>query len=169
EAWNATVGPIGGADPEAVDDSDLIVSWGADLVATNVHFWAKVEAAQKRGVKVIVIDPRRSRTARLADWHLPVRIGTDAALALGIMHILVRDSLVDRDYVATKTVGFDRLEAEVLPRFAPARVAEITGLTLDAIERLARTYGAAQRPFIRIREGMARVARGGEALRAVAV
>src|SRR5437899_1194771 len=128
EAWNMTVGPIGGADPEAVDEADLIVSWGADLVATNVHFWAKVEAAQKSGVTLVVIDPRRSRTARLADWHLPVRIGTDAALALGVMHILARDGHVDREYVAAHTVGFDRLEPEVLPRFAPARVAAITGL-----------------------------------------
>jgi anaerobic selenocysteine-containing dehydrogenase len=169
EAWNVTVGPVGGADPEAVGESDLIISWGADLVATNVHFWAKAEAAQKRGVPVIVIDPRRSRTARAADWHLPIRIGTDAALALGIMHILARDGLVDREYVAAHTVGFDRLEAEVLPRFAPARVAEITGLAVDDIERLARMYGAAQRPFIRIGEGMTRLARGGEALRAVAL
>src|SRR5436190_1805070 len=169
EAWNLTVGPVGGADPEAVEESDLIVSWGADLVATNVHFWAKVEAAQKRGVPIIVIDPRRSRTARAADWHLPIRIGTDAALTLGMMHILARDELVDREYVTAHTVGFDRLEAEVLPRFAPARVAEITGLAEGDIERLARMYGAAKRPFIRIGEGMTRLARGGEALRAVAL
>ena len=169
EAWNVTVGPVGGADPEAVEESDLIVSWGADLVATNVHFWAKAEAAQKRGVPIIVIDPRKSRTARAADWHLPIRIGTDAALALGIMHILVRDGLVDREYVTAHTVGFDRLEAEVLPRFPAARVAEITGLAVGDIERLARMYGAAQRPFIRIGEGMTRLARGGEALRAVAL
>jgi anaerobic selenocysteine-containing dehydrogenase len=168
-AWNLTVGPVGGADPEAVEDSDLIVSWGADLVATNVHFWAKAEMAQKRGVPIVVIDPRRSRTARAADWHLPIRIGTDAALALGIMHILARDGLVDRKYVGANTMGFDRLEAEVLPRFAPARVAEITGLAVADIERLARMYGAAQRPFIRIGEGMTRLARGGEALRAVAL
>src|SRR5215208_1084169 len=128
EAWNLTVGPIGGADPESVDHSDLIVAWGADLVATNVHFWAKAEAARKRGVEIVVIDPRKSRTARQADRHLQIRIGSDAALALGVMHILVRDNLVDRDYVAAHTAGFDRLEAEVLPRFPPARVAEITGL-----------------------------------------
>src|ERR1700694_1032755 len=100
EAWNMTVGPVGGADPEAVDESDLIVSWGAGLVATNVHFWAKVEAAQKRGVRLVVIDPRRSRTAINADRHLQIRIGTDAALALGVMHILARDGLVDRSYIA---------------------------------------------------------------------
>src|SRR5438094_1344513 len=169
EAWNVTVGPVGGADPEAVEEADLIVSWGADLVVTNVHSWAKAEAAQKRRVPVIVIDPRKSRTARAADWHLQIGIGTDAALALGIMHILVRDGLVDRGYVAAHTLGFERLEAEVLPRFAPERVAEITGLAVDDIERLARMYGAAQRPFIRIGEGMTRLARGGEALRAVAL
>src|SRR5437764_2789204 len=75
-AWNLTVGPAAGTDPESVDDSDLIVAWGADLVATNVHFWAKAEAVQKRGVPVVVIDPRRSRTARLADKHLQIRVGT---------------------------------------------------------------------------------------------
>jgi anaerobic selenocysteine-containing dehydrogenase len=143
EAWNMTVGPVGGADPEAVDEADLIVSWGADLVATNVHFWAKVEAAQKRGVKVIVIDPRRSRTALNADRHLQIRIGTDAALALGIMHILARDGHVDRGYIAAHTVGFDRLEAEVLPRFPPERVAAITGLALVDIEGFAALYGSA--------------------------
>src|SRR3954470_12911991 len=169
EAWNATVGPVGGADPEAVDASDLIVSWGADLIATNVHFWAKAEAAQKRGVKIIVIDPRRSRTARLADKHLQIRIGTDAALALGVMHILVRDGGVDRDYIAANTVGFDRLEAEVLPSFPPQRVAEITGLAQSEIEDFAQLYGAAKRSFIRLGEGMTRLARGGEALRAVAL
>src|SRR5437660_839334 len=169
EAWNMTVGPVGGADPEAVDESDLIISWGADLIATNVHFWAKAEAAQKRGVKIVVIDPRKSRTARLADWHLQIRIGTDAALALGIMHILVRDGLVDRDYIAAKTVGFGRLEAEVLPKFAPERVAEITGLAASDVERVAQLYGGAKRSFIRLGEGMTRLARGGEALRAVAL
>ncbi len=169
EAWNYTCGPVPGADPESVDDSDLIISWGADLVATNVHFWARVEAAKKRGVKLVVIDPRRSRTGARADWHLPIRIGTDAALALGIMHILARDGLIDRDYVAAHTLGFDRLEAEVLPRFYPKRVAEITGLQDIDIENLAAMYGAAKRSFIRLGEGMTRLMRGGEALRAVAL
>ena len=169
EAWNMTVGPVGGADPEAVDEADLIVAWGADLVATNVHFWARAEAAQYRGVKIVAIDPRRSRTARLADTHLQIRIGTDAALALGIMHILARDGLVDRGYIAAHTLGFERLEAEVLPRFPPARVAEITGLAEADIEGFAAGYGAAKRSFIRLGEGMTRLARGGEALRAVAL
>ncbi|MCW5748823.1 MAG: molybdopterin-dependent oxidoreductase [Alphaproteobacteria bacterium] len=169
EAWNATVGPIGGADPEAVVDSDLVISWGADLMATNVHFWTRLEAVRKRGVKLVVIDPRRSRTARQADWYLPINIGTDAALALGIMHILARDGLCDRAYLAGHTVGFERLEREVLPRFAPARVAEITGLAVADIERLAAMYGQARAPLIRLGEGMTRLAHGGQALRAVAL
>ena len=100
-AWDMTLGPVGGADPESVVHSDLVISWGADLAATNVHFWALAEAQRKkRGVPIVVIDPRRTRSAKAADLYLPIRIGTDAALALGIMHILVRDKLADRDYIA---------------------------------------------------------------------
>ena len=105
-AWDMTVGPVGGADPESVVHSDLVISWGADLAATNVHFWALAEAQRKqRGVPIVVIDPRRTRSAKAADLYLPIRIGTDAALALGLMHILVRDKLADRDYIARHTHG----------------------------------------------------------------
>jgi anaerobic selenocysteine-containing dehydrogenase len=169
EAWNASLGPIGGTDPEAVVNSDLLVSWGCDLVTTNVHFWAKITHERKRGLKVIVIDPRRSRTARSADWHIPIRIGTDAALALGVMHILVRDGLCDRAYIAEHTLGFEQLEREVLPRFDPKRVASITGLAVEDIERFAALYGSAKASFIRLGEGMTRLAQGGQALRAVAL
>ncbi len=168
-AWDVTVGPVGGADPEAVAHSDLILSWGADLVTTNVHFWAKVEEVRKRGVELVVIDPRRSKTAARADWHIPVRIGTDAALALGVMHILVRDGLCDSTYIAEHTLGFERLEREVLPRFAPEHVAAITGLAAGDVERLAGLYGRAKRSFIRLGEGMTRLNAGGQALRAVAL
>lgn len=168
-AWDATVGPIGGADPETVDDSDLVIAWGADLVTTNVHFFARVEQRRRAGIPLVVIDPRRSRTAARADWHLPVRVGTDAALALGVMHILVRDGLCDRAYIAAHTVGFDRLEREVLPRFTPAHTAAVTGLPEADIERLASVYGRAKAPFIRLGEGMTRLLHGGQAMRAVAL
>lgn len=167
-AWDMTLGPVGGADPESVVESDLVIAWGCDLMAVNVHFWAKLDAARKAGARVIVIDPRRSRTAAAADWHLPIRIGTDAALAVGIAHILVRDGLVDRHYVEAHTHGFDRWEREVLPDFPPERVSAITGIPVADIEALAAEFGAARRAFIRIGEGMTRLARGGQALRAVA-
>jgi anaerobic selenocysteine-containing dehydrogenase len=168
EAWNVTVGPIGGADPESVVHSDLVISWGADLAATNVHFWALYEEQKKtRGVPLIVIDPRRTRSAKAADLYLPIRIGTDAALALGVMHILVRDKLVDRDYIAKHTLGFEKVEREILPKFTPARTAEITGLSVADIEKLASMYGKAKAALIRLGEGMTRLAAGGQALRTV--
>src|SRR5262249_26621584 len=146
-AWEMTCGPVGGADPEAMIHSDVIVSWSADLVTTAVHAWAQREEARARGARLVVIGPRRSRTAAQADWHLAPRIGTDAALALGLMHVLVRDGLADRGYLAEHTVGFDRLEREILPRFASDRVAAITGLPVADIERLAHLYGGARAPY----------------------
>ncbi len=170
EAWNVTVGPVGSADPESIVHSDLVISWGADLAATNVHFWALYEQQKKqRGVPLVVIDPRRTRSAKAADLHLPIRIGTDAALALGIMHILVRDKLVNRDYVARNTLGFDKVENDILPKFTPARTAEITGLPVADIEKLAALYGKAKAALIRLGEGMTRLAAGGQALRSVAL
>jgi anaerobic selenocysteine-containing dehydrogenase len=168
-AWEATCGPVGGADPESVVDSDLVLAWSADLVTTAVHSWARIDAARRAGARLVVIDPRRSRTAAQADWHVAPRIGTDAALALGLMHVLVRDGLADRDYLARETVGFDRLEHEVLPRFAPARVAAITAVPAADVERLAHLYGRARAPHIRIGFGMSRSAQGGAAVRAVAL
>jgi anaerobic selenocysteine-containing dehydrogenase len=168
-AWEATVGAIGGADPESVVESDLVICWGADLFATNVHFWAKLEEARKRGVQFVVIDPRRTRSAQNADWHIPIRIGTDAALALGIMHVLVRDGLCDRDYIARHTLGFSRVERKVLPRFTPDYVASVTGMTVADVERLAAMYGAAKKSLIRLGWGMTRFTYGGQALRTVAL
>ena len=119
--------------------------------------------------KFVVIDPRRTRSAQDADWHIPIRIGTDAALALGIMHVLVRDGLCDRDYIARHTLGFDRVEREVLPRFTPDRVASVTGMAAADVERLAAMYGAAKKSFIRLGWGMTRFTYGGQALRTVAL
>ncbi len=167
-AWDVTVGPVGGADPESVVHSDLMVSWGADLAATNVHFWALAETQKKhRGMPIVVIDPRRTRSAKAADLYLPIRIGTDAALALGVMHILVRDGLANRDYIAKHTLGFDKVERDVLPRFTPERTSEITGLSVADIEKFAAMYGNAKAALIRLGEGMTRLVNGGQALRTV--
>jgi anaerobic selenocysteine-containing dehydrogenase len=168
-AWDATVGPIGGADPESVVASDLVIGWGSDLHATNVHLWARIEQVRRGGVQLVVIDPRRTRAAQAADWHLQINIGSDAALALGLMHVLVRDGITDRGYLAEHSLGFERVEQQVLPRFPPDRVAAITGLTAGDVERLAALYGAARTPFIRIGFGMSRFSHGGQNLRTVAL
>ncbi len=167
--WDAACGSVGGADPETVEQSDLIIAWGADLMTTNVHIWPFVERARSRGATLVVIEPRRSATAERADWDLRVKVGTDAALALGLMHVLARDGLANRDYLARKTLGFDKVEREVLPRFSPERVAAITGVSATDLVRLAHLYGKARAPFIRLGEGMSRSHQGGQAIRTVAL
>ena len=168
-AWDSVVGPIGGADPESAVESDLLICWGSDLHATNVHLWAKFEQARAKGTPLIVIDPRRTRAAKSADWYLPIRIGTDSALALGVMHILVRDGKTDLAYIAAHTIGFDTVRTDVLPRFTPAATAAITGLTEADVEKFAAMYGAAKKSFIRIGFGMSRFTYGGNNLRTVAM
>ena len=136
-----------------------------------MHFWAKVEAARKRGVKLVVIDPRRSRTARRADWHLPIRIGTDAALALGRhAHPGARRAVRPRLHRRVTPSASTGSKREVLPRFPPERVAAITGLAVADIERFAALYGAREGARSSgSAKGMTRLAHGGQALRAVAL
>src|SRR4030095_14916284 len=154
--WDAACGGIGGSDPESVVDSDLVIAWGADLLTTNVHIWPLVERARAKGATLVVIEPRRSATAARADWHLRVNVGTDAALALGVMRVLVREGLSGRASLRQNTVVSEKREAEVLPRFAPPRVAEITGVSVADLERLARMYGRARAPVLPLREGRSR-------------
>lgn len=166
--WEAALGHAVGSDPESMAQSDLIIAWGANLVTTNVHTIPFIDEARARGAKLVVIDPYRTRTAARADWHLPIRIGTDAALALGMMHVLDREGLLDQHHLSVYTTGFDKLRLEVLPRYTPERVAAITGLPAADVERLARLYGQARAPFIRLGMGMSRNTYGGSAIRTVA-
>ena len=94
-----------GFDPEAVVHARLIVAWGANIVSSNVHLWPFIEEARRRGARLVIVDPYRSRTAEKADQHLALLPGTDAALALGMMHVIFRDGLEDRDYLERYTVG----------------------------------------------------------------
>jgi anaerobic selenocysteine-containing dehydrogenase len=167
--WEHAVGGAPGTDPETVVDSDLVIAWGANLATTNVHLLPLIDEAREKGAPLVVIDPFRTRTARRADWYLAPRVGTDAALALGLMHAIVRDGRYDADYVARRTVGFERLRDEVLPAYAPDRVAEITGLAAADVERLAEMYAGARAPFLRLGMGMSRHAHGGMAIRTVAL
>jgi anaerobic selenocysteine-containing dehydrogenase len=168
EAWELTIGPAGGTDPERVQDADLIIAWGANLDSTNVHQIPFVNMARRRGAKLVVIDVWRTRTARRADWFLPIRVGTDTALALGLAHVLHRDGLIDRDYIDRLVLGYERWAQEVLPRYTPATVAAITGVPAGDVEALALAYGQAQAPFIRLGMGLSRHASGGMATRTIA-
>lgn len=163
----ATLGAGIGFDPEAIVHARLIVAWGANLVSSNVHLWPFVEEARQRGATLVAIDPYRSRTAEKADRHLAPLPGTDAALALGVMHVIFRDSLEDRDYLDRYTVGQEPLRARV-KEWTPERTARETGLSAAEVEWFARAYATTQPSAIRINYGLNRCAGGGMAVRTIA-
>ena len=163
-----TLGPRTGTDIERVQDAKLIVFWGANAITSSIHFWRRAQEARRNGARLIAIDPYRSLTAEKCHEHIALLPGTDSALALGLMHVLIRDGWVDDDYVARHTVGFDAL-AERAADFPPERVAEICGIDAAAIETLASEYGATARrgdgALIRVNYGVQRAHGGGMAVR----
>jgi anaerobic selenocysteine-containing dehydrogenase len=162
-----TLGTRAALDPEAVIHSRYIINWGSNTSVTNLHLWAIMHQARKAGAKIVTIDPYRCKTAARSDWWLPVRPGTDAALALGLMHILWRDGLQDDDYLARYCLGADQLRERVLRENPPAKVAAITGLAEADIEKLAHEYGTTRPGLIRLNYGMQRHYGGGMAVRAI--
>src|SRR6266404_5601772 len=130
-----------GTEPEQFRHSKYLIAWGANIHGNNVHLWPFIEEARRNGAKLVVIDPYRTRTARVADWHLPINPGTDVALALCMMRIIIQENLHDADYVSKYTLGFDELRARVMEdAYAPERVAKITGIPVADIFKLAREY-----------------------------
>lgn len=165
-AWLLTVGPTGGVDPESFAQSKYIIIWACNSVSTNLHHWHIVHEAQKNGAKVVVIDAYKSRTAKQADWHLAPKPGTDGALAMAMIHQIIAEDLLDRDYVARYTVGFEELK-ERAARYTPEYAAEITGIPADDIRKLSREYATTQPAAIRIGVALERHHGGGQTIRAV--
>ncbi|MBN8441975.1 MAG: molybdopterin oxidoreductase family protein [Thauera sp.] len=165
--WKATVGASIGTDPEAVADAKLILIWGGNPVVSNVHGWRHLQEAKRRGAKLVCIDPRRSETAEKCDLHLAPWPGTDGALALAMMQVLIADDLLDHDYIARHTLGFAQL-AERVRECTPEWAAPLIGLPADTIRDLAREYGRAQPSLIRLNYGLNRCAGGGMAVRNIA-
>ena len=169
-AYDAVASSIGSGTallPEDLVHSRLILIWGTNTVATNVHLWSgAIRAARHRGAKIVVIDPVRTPTAAHADWHVQLAPATDAALALGMMHVIIRDELHDADYIANYTVGFEQL-CERVKDYSPAKVAEITGLAVSDIEKLARDYATTRPAALRLMVGMERYSNGSLGFRAV--
>jgi anaerobic selenocysteine-containing dehydrogenase len=162
-----TVGANIGADPEGIPSSDLVLLWGTNTLTSNPHLWPFVLQARERGARVIAIDPIRTRTAVQCDQWIAIRPGTDAALALGMMHVLLADGLEDRQYIDAHTLGFDDLRQRV-QQYPPERVAALTGIAAQDIVALAREYGRARAAFVRINYGLQRHAGGGMAVRTIA-
>ncbi len=159
-----TVGASVGTNPETVDQSKYILIWGSNLITSNIHLWRYVLAARSKGAKIVTIDPLRTRTAEQSDEHIPIMPGTDGALALGMMNIILRDGLQDQDYVDQYTVGFQELKARV-QEYPPSRVSNITGIPEATIERLTQEYATTAPQFIRLNYGLQRHAGGAMAVR----
>jgi anaerobic selenocysteine-containing dehydrogenase len=166
-AYFMTIGPSPGMDPESFKHSKYIILWACNTISTNLHHWPFIAEAKNNGAKLVVIDPFKTRTAREADWHIPIRPGTDAALALGLMNVIIGEDLVDQDYVQNYTTGFDELK-ERARAYPPEMVAKITGIPAQDIRTLAREYATTQPSVIRIGVAIERHAGGGQTVRAAA-
>jgi anaerobic selenocysteine-containing dehydrogenase len=169
---DVTLGTRAMVDPDAAVDCRYIVNWGSNTAVTNIHFWKVEHEARKRGARIVTIDPYRSPTAARSDWWLPVRPGTDAALALGVMHVIFREGWEDAEYLAQHCVGATELRDRVTAEYPPERVARITGLSVAEVEQFAREYARARELFhgpalIRVNYGLQRHGGGGMAVRTV--
>ncbi len=165
-AYIMTVGPTAAVDPESLVHSRYIIIWACNVLSNNLHLWPFIEEAQRNGAKVVCIDPIRHRTAEKSDWHIPIKPGTDGALAMAMMHVIITENLVDADYVANHTVGYGELVEQVAsctPEWAEGE----TGIPAADIRTLAREYAAASPSLIRVGVALERSSGGGNAARAV--
>ena len=148
-------------------ESKLILIWGSNSIGSNLHFWRIAQEAKRNGAKLICIDPRKSETADKCHAHLQLLPGTDAALALALMHELIRNDWLDHDYIAEHTLGWEQLKAKAL-EWPPERAAQVCGLPVEQIVQLARDYGTTKPAAIRLNYGVQRTRGGGNAVRAIA-
>ena len=169
--YRYTIGSSIGTDLEEFQDAKLILIWGGNPIASNLHFWMRAQEAKRRGATLIAIDPYRSLTAEKCHQHIALLPGTDAALALGMMHVLITEDLLDHDYIEQHTLGFEPLKARAL-EWTPERTADTCGITVDEVVNLARLYGQTVKngdaAAIRINYGIQRVRGGGMAVRNIA-
>ncbi|HYJ47882.1 MAG TPA: molybdopterin-dependent oxidoreductase, partial [Pyrinomonadaceae bacterium] len=164
--YRATVGLTIGTDPERFHDAQLILIWGTNTLSANVHLWPEILKAKAKGARLVCIDPRRTRTADQCDEHIALLPGTDAAFALGLMHVIFAEGLEDKDYLERYTVGAPELRARAR-EYGPERVADICGIEAETVTRLARLYATTRAAVIRINYGLQRHAGGGMAVRAI--
>ena len=165
--WKAVMGDTPAMDPADMEQSDLVILWGINAAATSIHAMRDAQAARKHGVPVWAIDTYRTPTCDAVDEAFIVTPGGDGALALAMMHILVREGLADQEFIAANVSGFEGLKDQILPACAPEQMAPLCGLPVTTIERLARGYAAAKAPFIRLGSGLTRYGNGAMTIRSI--
>jgi molybdopterin guanine dinucleotide-containing S/N-oxide reductase-like protein len=157
-----------GTEPEQFRNSKYIIAWASNIHGNNVHLWPFITEARRNGAKLVVIDPYKTRTAECADWYLPINPGTDAALALAMMHVIFDENLHDPDYLAKYTLGFEQLREKV-KEYSPEVATQFTGIAAEDIRKLAREYATVRPSVIRLNYGVQRSEGGGMATRTVAM
>ncbi len=168
DALVSVLGKKLGTEPEQFAKSKYIIAWGANVHGNNVHLWPFIEEARRNGAKLVVIDPYRTRTAKCADWYIQINPGTDVALALCMMRVIISEKLHDADYVMKHTHGFDELRARVMEdAYSPDNVSRLTGIPAADIIKLAREYATTKPAAIRLNYGVQRSQNGGMAVRAI--
>uniref|UniRef100_UPI000AA24C9D molybdopterin-dependent oxidoreductase n=1 Tax=Variovorax boronicumulans TaxID=436515 RepID=UPI000AA24C9D len=167
EAMVYTLGAKVGMRIEFFAEAKLILIWGSNSIASNLHFWRHAQAAKRAGARLVCIDPRKTETADKCDEHIALLPGTDAALALALMHELIVHDWLDHDYIAHHTLGWEQLRERAL-QWPPSRAAEVCGIPEAQIVALAQAYGTTKPAAIRLNYGMQRVRGGGNAARAIA-
>jgi len=165
--WKALMGDTPAMEPAEMEQSDLVILWGINAVATSIHAMRDTRAAGRRGATVWAIDTYRTPTCDAVDEAFIVRPGGDGALALGMMHVMLRERLVDKDFIAANVQGFDRLAEQILPDCSPEQMSPVCGLSPATIERMARAYAAARAPFIRLGSGLTRYGNGAMTVRTI--
>lgn len=168
EALISVTGGKYGTEPEQFRHSKLIIAWGANIHGNNIHLWPFIEEARRNGGKLVVIDPYRTRTAKAADWYLPINPGTDVALAMGLMQVIFAEGLEDREFLVEHTEGWEELKARV-EDYTPEKVAQWTGISAEDIHTLAREYATSRPAVIRVNYGVQRSQNGGMAMRAISM
>ena len=165
--WKAVMGGTVAPHPDEAAESDLVILWGINAVATNIHFLHGVSEAKKKGAAIWLIETYETPTSAMADHTFLVKPGSDGALALGMMHLLVRENMIDRQFLDSSVQGFEEFKQEILPDFPPDKVSDLTGLPVETIEFMARVFGKATAPFLRVGAGLSRYGNGAMNVRTI--
>lgn len=165
--WKAIMGDTPAMDPAEIGQSDLVLLWGINAAATSIHTMRDAREARRRGARLWAIDTYRTPTCEAVDEAFLIRPGSDGALALGMLHVIEKEGLLDREFISSNIIGFEELTAQILPDCSPGEMSEVCGLSSEVIERMAREYARAKAPFIRLGSGLTRYGNGAMNVRAI--
>jgi anaerobic selenocysteine-containing dehydrogenase len=165
--WKAIMGETPAMDPAEIEQSDLVILWGINAAATSIHAMRDAQKARKNGARLWAVDTYRTPTCDAVDEAFLIRPGGDGALVLAMLHVIEREGLLDREFIADNVCGFEELETQILPACSPAQMSEICGLPPEIIERMAREYARAKAPFIRLGSGLTRYGNGAMTVRTI--